>query len=284
MWGGGNYLTESYPTNFHHFYKRKMLTQGEKPEDFKEVTQSQRDALENAEAEWQRPPQAFIDLCTFWGVNFNEESGYFELNGLKDLTYHQMIPIIQLAPLSRLDVPDGGHARRFQYLTSNGMPCRTYIPISYYTVNAPRGDASYMFAGWVNNALECVVFGNSPDMNGGAGSWTKSPFTKVAGMFQRNMKLHTVKYLALHLVTSSANTADIFRSCSGLTTCELICLRCDISFQDCPILSLESIEFICLHREGENQITITLHPDVFARIPDELFELAVSKNITIATV
>lgn len=36
--GGGNFITQSQPTNFHHFFTRKILTPTEDISDFREVT------------------------------------------------------------------------------------------------------------------------------------------------------------------------------------------------------------------------------------------------------
>ena len=67
-----------------------------------EVSQTERDRLQGIRDSWVRPPQVFIDqwntACGIWG-RYNEETGYFELNGLTDITYEQALSIMAAGPL-----------------------------------------------------------------------------------------------------------------------------------------------------------------------------------------
>lgn len=103
--GGGKsetYITQSKTTVFHDFFTRKFLGEGETVEDFMEVSQTERDRLQGIRDSWVRPPQVFIDqwntACGIWG-RYNEETGYFELNGLTDITYEQALSIMAAGPL-----------------------------------------------------------------------------------------------------------------------------------------------------------------------------------------
>ena len=103
-WGGKSetYITQSKTTVFHDFFTRKFLGEGETVEDFMEVSQTERDRLQGIRDSWVRPPQVFIDqwntACGIWG-RYNEETGYFELNGLTDITYEQALSIMAAGPL-----------------------------------------------------------------------------------------------------------------------------------------------------------------------------------------
>lgn len=103
--GGGKsetYITQSKTTVFHDFFTRKFLGEGETVEDFMEVSQAERDRLQGIRDAWVRPPQVFIDqwntACGIWG-RYNEETGYFELNGLTDITYEEALSIMAAGPL-----------------------------------------------------------------------------------------------------------------------------------------------------------------------------------------
>lgn len=63
--GGGNFLTQSRPTNFHQFFTRKILTPTEDISDYREVTAAERTALEQADAQWKEPSAELI-------VQFNQ--------------------------------------------------------------------------------------------------------------------------------------------------------------------------------------------------------------------
>lgn len=126
--GGGKseiYITEAKATMHHTFCTRRTLQQDETPEDFVECTVAQRTAFEQAEAEWTRPPQLFIDewteACGIWG-GWNEDTGFFELNGLLNITYPQAIAIRNMGTIDRYDL--SGHFRD----NDNANPVRTNLP------------------------------------------------------------------------------------------------------------------------------------------------------------
>lgn len=57
-----------------------------------------------------------------------------------------------------------------------------------------------------------------------------------------------------------------------------------ISFADCPKLSLSTLQgFVDNAESRSNTLTISLHPDAFARLTDELLAKAAEKQITFAT-
>lgn len=74
-----------------------------------------------------------------------------------------------------------------------------------------------------------------------------------------------------------------FKGCTALEDVRISQLGCDISFADSPLLSLGSISTLIAQRQGSETITITLHPDAYARVTEEIFAAAAAKNITIAT-
>lgn len=75
-----------------------------------------------------------------------------------------------------------------------------------------------------------------------------------------------------------------FKACESLEEITIYHLCSNLSFEDSPRLSLGSINTLVSRRDGSDSITITLHPDAYARVTDELFALAAEKNITIASV
>lgn len=83
-------------------------------------------------------------------------------------------------------------------------------------------------------------------------------------------------------INANTNTASMFEQCVKLREVRIITLN-SLSLKDSPELSDESIAYLINHREGSKAITVTLHPTAYARVTDELFETAASKNITIAS-
>lgn len=109
--GGGKsatyFITQAETTVFHDFWTRKLLAPGETPDNFIEVTATRKAELEAARDAWTRPPQAFIDMWneaaiargdwgryTVCGI-YNENTGYFELNGILDITYKEALLIYE---------------------------------------------------------------------------------------------------------------------------------------------------------------------------------------------
>jgi len=95
---GRYWLTENKTTIFPNFWKKKVLAGNESVDDYKEVTDNQKTSMEKARDEWKRPEQSFIDEWNNACINpfdkkpvgkYNEETGFFECNGLVDITNHR---------------------------------------------------------------------------------------------------------------------------------------------------------------------------------------------------
>lgn len=149
--GGGNFITENYPTNFHTFITEKRLLPSDSIDNYKEVTAAQRSVLEAADAKWVRPPQAFIDqwnaACSHRFVNssyyksygrYNEATGFFELNGITDITYAEAVRIYMAYVSGR---------------TTTGY--RTNIPVGM----ANQGDTPAYIRMFTNTEVE-IIRGN----------------------------------------------------------------------------------------------------------------------------
>ena len=63
-------------------------------------------------------------------------------------------------------------------------------------------------------------------------------------------------------------------------------MKGNLSFKDSPLLSNESILFLINHEAATSAITITLHPDVYARVmanADILAALETHTNVSLAS-
>ena len=81
-----------------------------------------------------------------------------------------------------------------------------------------------------------------------------------------------------------------FRGCRSLTEIRISKLRYNVWLADSPLLSLASFQYLVTNAANTTLITITVHPDVFAKLTDEintdwhpLLALAAEKNISFAT-
>lgn len=156
--GGNSFMTQAFPTNFHVFLTTKILSAAEEMANWIEVSAAERAKIEAEDAKWERPPQAFIDLwneaCkrnlgTVSDGCYNEATGYFELNGLKDITYEQALRIY-IYSFNGIATSDWNGGDGFCQNYFSGGDCRTLFPI--FIERLPR---AFLYAS--NIKLEVVV-------------------------------------------------------------------------------------------------------------------------------
>lgn len=205
------------------------------------------------------------------GAKYNETTGFYELNGLTDITENQMRVIYNAHHFNLVY-----DARE---LFSN-FAGRTNFPFK----SNPGGwigsvNCDHMCA---NSTMEVFNVGvANVDVN-------YCICKNMGGMFFRCTKLHTV--LGELRVSGTTNLNNIFTGCSVLANIKVKQLKVNISLVDSPLISLESLQYLITYAENTSPITITVHGDVYAKIQDEtntnwhaLLALAREKQITIAT-
>lgn len=258
--GGGNFITQSKPTNFHQFYTRKILTANEHIEDFKEVTETEKTALEQSDAAWTRPPQSFIDE---WAVAagtagcYNEETGYFELNGLTDITMPQMLTIL---------LDSGGRAVGPSVMAHS--KARTNLPLR--ATLGPSLSSAFIYC----TSIEVIK------LESYYGLGKPMAVNNLNHAFSVCYKLRVIDAI---LQVGSSDTSFAFDNCNMLEEVRLKSLAKSLGLKRAGKLSLDSIKYMVENATNTSAITITLHPQAYARVTDEIFALAASKDITIAT-
>lgn len=258
--GGGNFITQSRPTNFHQFFTRKILTPTEDISDFREVTAAERADLEKADAAWVEPPCSFIDLfdkaAGGYG-RYNPETGFFELNGIMDIGYQEAMEIMLYYTRRTLST---------LHYAFTGAGVRTLFPLK-----TPSEGVS-IYYGFARSSLEKIVFD---------GRVYISRDSYIRAAFKECRFLRVIKGV---ICTPYVKFLEVFDACYALEEVRIQRLATSISFKDSPLLSLESISYMMTNAYNDTgAITITLHPTAYARVTDELFALAAEKNITIAS-
>lgn len=262
--GGGNFITQAHPTNHHEFWKKRFLTPGESIDDYKEVTAAQKATIEAADAKWEEPSEEFIAECKAEGAVYNSATGFFELNGLVDITTAQMRIILPYLAVGRLT---GSLAYRFQK-----SQMRTITIYSEGDIVGTK-DMSWAFYG---STVETIRF-----------KTTSHKYTSVSSIndiFRACTKIREV-YGILDLKRIQSGTISIATSSGAamLKNIQLMSLNTSITFAGSPLLSLDSITYMVENAANTTPITITLHPDAYARLTDELIEKASARQITFAT-
>ena len=265
--GGGKsetYITEAKTTMFHSFFRTKILAPGESVSDFTEVTEAERQKLLDALAAWKRPPQVFIDLwdeaCK--SINFvtigryNEATGYFELNGLKNITYEQALRIYNVSCSSVASNQCNNTDIRTNLLTSD--------------IAGGSGAALDVMPACVFRncyLIEIARISRKPDATAWGADWR--------GMFTGCSSLREI--IGIIGDYQGHGTVSPFYRCAKLEKVKIHRLGGDIDFSDSPLIDLESFTYTVNNRATDNRtITITVHPNVYAKLTGDTTNAAVS--------
>lgn len=207
------------------------------------------------------------------GAVYNQNTGFYELNGLTDITEKQMREIyVQTNPTKRVSdlcsVLNASSIRtNFPFLNRGG-----YKNIDCYA----------SFANCTN--LEVVAFGARDGDN-------FFP-SRIHYAFINCIKLREIKSILNVTSLESYNNKflNTFSACRALEKILILNLKDNISFSNSPLLSLESLQYLITNAANTSPITVTVHADVYDKIQDEgqvdwhaLIETAAAKQITFAT-
>ena len=184
--------------------------------------------------------ETLIAEATAAGAVFNRNSGYFELNTLTDITAAQMRAIMAAGARQSSTVSEA-------YISST---IRTHLPRVgiHQAANAAGTFRSCAF-------LEAV----------------EMPNLKLQGyVFFDCNRLRSVNWKGIPIYDLN-NTANAnFQGCSKLVELRG-CLRSNFGFNiaDSPLLSLASFQYMVDNAYNTAPITVTVHPDVYAKLTDE---------------
>lgn len=179
--------------------------------------------------------QLFIDLWnSACGSNgkYNTETGYYELNGLTDITYDEAL-LIYL------------HSSN-PYPTKVGSTDRT---------NLVRLAANQVMSCGISNiaaaASKLEIF-RIPNLSIYDSSWSF-------------MSCGNLTIIIGDFTTYNTVTSNTFRGCIKLTAIHMgIGGNCSVSFQDSPLLTYDSIKYTIEHARNTSAITIIVHPTTYA--------------------
>lgn len=220
---------------------------------------------------WGLIPQTFIDEAKVYGAVFNENTGYFEVSGLTDVSYKEMIVI------------NSTYATKFDFSWSGGLyyrslPTRTIFPMN---------NGSYINISWSfyqNHNIESIYAPSVLYAN------------NLRSAFGNCVHLKHIGNIVVLNLTTEANITNAFKNCRSLETCLLYNLKVSVDFGQSPRLKLDTIVYIVQNAANTTAITITLHATAYARMQADTTEYtyngqtyvgiiayAAARNITIAS-
>lgn len=204
------------------------------------------------------------------GAVYNEQTGFYELNGLTDITEGQMrnIYVYTSGAINQNDLKG-----RF-----TNLPIRTNLPFkansgSYF------GDANIGAMFVKNHTIEVVYVGSVIYPN------------QISYAFAQCDKLRRIlTIINLNSYSLGKPITTMFQGCILLEYVRIQKIRQSILFSDSPLLNLKSLQYLITNADNTLAITVTVHADVYAKIQDEtqtewhaLIASAQEKNITFAT-
>lgn len=280
-----NYMTESFPTNFHTFRRRKILINGENIGDYKEVTEAEKSALEEADAKWVKPSDELISRWdSEWWLNpdnphtkfgsYNKKTGFFEGNGVLDITAAQAARILDIGTIvCARDPTTPAPYLRAQY--DRGLPTLLPFVVTDNLMNLTEIRAQ---------TIRYVPLSELPsgeDFDDVAYLRGDNFFTFVL----KNCEVRHIKGpLNIDQLTSSSRYIETNGKFTTLETIWLVGLNCRIGFSAHPNLRPECVHYMVEFADATNTgCAIKLHPEAYARVTDETFALAATENITIET-
>lgn len=191
------------------------------------------------------------------GAVWNEKTGFYELNGLLDITEREMLTIYV--------VTSSSCASKETY---------RFTSINFRT-NFPE------ISRRVTTSLE-ICYHSNPQLEVCNTSRIEhiENLTYAFGLCPKLRKI--IGTLAIDLITAQGKVTNAFIGCTSLYEVFIKYAKLSISLSDSPALNRESILYFINNAANTTPITLTLHADAAARLTPEDIALASSKNITIA--
>ena len=206
------------------------------------------------------------------GAVYNEKTGFYELNGLTDITEEQMKVIyVQTHHVTR---QTSFAASLANTNIRTNYPLRVSGGYRYIDVHAMFAGCTNLEVAALDTGVDRIVYPSS-----------------TSYLFQNCKKLKKViGIMRMDYASSSEKYNNMFYQCFALVSVSLRGVKYDISFSNSPNISINSLQFLITSASNASPITVTVHSDVYAKIQDEsnadwhaLIEAATAKQITFAT-
>lgn len=209
------------------------------------------------------------------GAVYNQNTGFYELNGLTDITEEQMKTIyLQTHVMDKLQSFRGIFA---------GTKFRTNLGFNRSLMQTNSRQFQFYDSFRENRSLEVLR------ISYGDIDVVRSMIVENLGFaFYFCVKLR--KIIGIIRLDKSSSVTSAFDHCLELQDVKLYGLLTNISFAYSPLISIESLQYLITNAANTSPITVTVHADVYAKIQDEtqtewhaLIASAQEKNITFAT-
>lgn len=213
------------------------------------------------------------------GAVYNKNTGFYELNGLTDITEEEMRTIyLQTHVMDKL-------SSYYNIFASSTFRTNLGFNMGITQTNGRNVDFRESF--FFNQKLEVLRLSFGNNINETRMIRTSDMFYAFHGC--KKLK-RIISPIYVYDIKNKLYFDHTFSQCILLETALLYKLSASISFSDSPLLSLESLQYMITNAANTSPITVTVHADVYDKIQDEgqvdwhaLIETAAAKQITFAT-
>lgn len=240
---------------------RRILTDGDSIDNYREVTAAERAAIEAEDKDWPNPSQEFNDLFknvfTAHSLSKRVEFGKYDFDNAPDkskpyrvyddewLSYEDAVQCVANASTAK---GIGEH-----YSGAAQVPCAKILPP--FVLITGNGSLSMLSFARANSFIEVVYFTQAVTYFG------VSKFSNINSAFAYCSNLR--KILGLPLAEGCVATSA-FQSCGKLEEIRISFVT-NLSFAQSPKLSLASMQYGVKNGSSKGY-TITVHPDVYAKL------------------
>ena len=229
-------------------------------ESSKDVADYITEGIEENKAKAEEAPNlALRSLYVAAGANYNADTGYYELNGITDLTENDMAYIYAHKDY----VKSLAVARYFQ----GNRTVRTIYPLNCENTNYDQlfsGNRISVTLPYYSCNIEVLKFSKMQNLSQTNGIPIATG--SMSSVFCWAQKLKTIYPINVSGITS---TGASFDRTTALVDVRLVGLKCSVSFKDSINLSKESVLYIIQNASPTSAITITLHADAYARLAED---------------
>lgn len=198
-------------------------------------------------------PQANIDLFESAGATFNATTGYFELNGLTDISYEEMKAVYDASGAARSNF----RTRESQFAYCDA---RTLLPIIQpYMTAFPTQITTMIY----HSACESIGFYTLGNPGQQPFNVSSQGLTNLASNCEKLKKF--VGIINISSVTNANSATTPFAKCYSLEDISLKGIKVSVAFGDSPNLSKASLLYMINNEAATSTIVITLHPSVYAK-------------------
>lgn len=224
------------------------------------ATEAAKEANEAAELATQAKEMLFRDLwneaCGKYGT-YNDKTGFYELNGLTDITYEDAVAIFYYTGFMHSDDTSLISLRPLDFKSSKGK-VRTNLPFIYYST-------IYGFSFYLGDKLEVV---NIKPIN----EFGYSETGLIVNYFSIDHFYYCNNLREVQGVINFSRIGKIalFYALPLLSDIYIKEIHEDFAFLGlAPLIKLDSLSYLVNNATNSKAITIQVHPEVYAKLTDE---------------